>query len=279
MNVLYCGDSNIADGVILSVLSLLKNSRQPLAIYILTAGIKTEKKEYRPLGADFLKKLNSLLKEANEENCAYLKDITDMFTENPPTANMETRFTPLCMLRLYADLQDFLPDKILYLDNDVICRKDCSEFYNQNIDGVEICGVLDYYGRWFFRNQIYRADYMNSGVMLLNLKKIRSTGLFEKCRNLCAKEKMFMPDQSAINKLSTSKKLCKRKYNEQRALKSDTVFQHFTTSFRIFPWFHAVSVKPWDIKKVHEVLKIHEYDALFAQYEEWKSKEITINAE
>ncbi len=36
---------------------------------------------------------------------------------------MKTRFTPCCMLRLFADEILELPDKILYLDNDVICRK------------------------------------------------------------------------------------------------------------------------------------------------------------
>ncbi|MCI5575260.1 MAG: hypothetical protein MR379_06790, partial [Clostridiales bacterium] len=53
-----------------------------------------------------------------------------------------------------------------------------------------------------------------------------------------------------------------RIYNEQRKLHDDTIFQHFTTSFRFFPWLHAVSVKPWQVEKMHEVLGIHEYDGL-----------------
>ena len=36
MNILYCGDKNIADGLMISVLSLLRHVRQPLHIYILT---------------------------------------------------------------------------------------------------------------------------------------------------------------------------------------------------------------------------------------------------
>ena len=32
--------------------------------------------------------------------------------------------------------------KILYLDNDVICRKDCQEFYNQDMEKYEIARVF-----------------------------------------------------------------------------------------------------------------------------------------
>ena len=77
---------------------------------------------------------------------------------------------------------------------------------------------------------------------------------------------MFMPDQSAINRLATSKKIVPRKYNEQRKLHKDTVFQHFTTSFRFFPWFHTLTIKPWQVDRVHEELKITEYDDIFKEY-------------
>lgn len=69
------------------------------------------------------------------------------------------------------------------------------------------------------------------------MKKIRETELFKKAREMCQNKKMFMPDQSSLNKLSVGKKIEKRKYNEQRRLKKDTVFQHFTTSFRLLPFF------------------------------------------
>lgn len=121
-------------------------------------------------------------------------------------------------------------------------------------------GSLDYYGKWFFKNKKIKFNYINSGVLLLNLKKIRETELFKKAREMCQNKKMFMPDQSSLNKLSVGKKIEKRKYNEQRRLKKDTVFQHFTTSFRLLPFFHKVTIKPWDIEKVHKGLKIFEYD-------------------
>ena len=84
------------------------------------------------------------------------------------------------MLRLFADEIAELPDRLLYLDTDIICRKDFTEFYYQNMENVEIAGVLDYYGSWFFRNNIFKRDYLNSGVLLMNMVQLKKTGLLKK---------------------------------------------------------------------------------------------------
>lgn len=270
MNLLYCGDSNIEDGLLLSILSLRKNIQEPLQIYILTMCFTSESHRYLPVSNNTIMLLNRLVKETNETSFVKKIDVGALFHQHLPTANLETRFTPYCMLRLFADLIPELPDRILYLDNDVLCRMDFQELYYQNMDTYEFAGVLDYYGKWFFHQKIFSVDYMNSGVLLLNLKKIRETGLFQKCRILCQNKKMFMPDQSAINKLATAKKRLPRRYNEQRKLRQDTVLQHFTTSFRLFPWLHTLTIKPWHVERVHKELKLHEYDDLLEQYQHLK---------
>lgn len=266
MNVLYCGDGNIADGVLISVLSLMETVKEKLDVSILTASVEYGGVCRPALGRDFAAFLERKMKERNSDNSVELYDITELFSAQPPAANMGTRFTPCCMLRLYADLVEEIPDRLLYLDNDVICRADPGEFYHQDMGEAEIAGCLDYYGSWFFRNHPPRRDYLNSGVLLLNMEKIRQTGLFRRCRQRCQTKEMFMPDQSALNKLCGSKRIVPRKYNEQRKLHSDTVFQHFTTSFRFFPWFHTVSVKPWNLEGMHRILKLHAYDALLDKY-------------
>lgn len=266
MNILYCGDGKIEDGLIISALSLAKVVKEPLNIYVITMKLELNGKNFAPVSESVISFLGDYLKKYNSESSIKLIDATAFFEANRPEKNMETRFTPFCMLRLYADQIADLPDKILYLDNDVICRLDCSDFYNQDINNYEIVGVLDHYGRWFFRNNLFKADYINSGVLLMNLKKIKETGLFEKCRNMCKSKKMFMPDQSAINKLAIFKKIEPRKFNEQRRLYKNTVLQHFTTSFRFLPWFHKLTVKPWQIEEVHKKLNLYEYDELLEEY-------------
>jgi len=266
MNILYCGDRNILDGVLLSVLSLLEQVSEPLHVYLLTAKVQTEERLFEPLPERFALFLEQLAKDQDEENSVQLFDVTSLFEAQLPAANLDTRFTPCCMLRLYADLVEALPDKILYLDNDVLCRRDPAVFYNQDLNGHLLAGCPDHYGSWLFRRHLLHRDYLNSGVLLLDLNAIRADGLFARCRQLCQSKAMFMPDQSAINKLTNRKKICPRRYNEQRRLHDDTVFQHFTTSFRFFPYFHAVHVKPWNLRAMHEILHLHEYDELHTHY-------------
>lgn len=264
MNILYCGDKNMAQGLVLSVLSLTKHVKEPLNIYILTMSYRDRGRTVEPLDPELRVTLDALLAPTGGKSTFF--DISPQFSEEPPTANLSTRFTPCCMLRLYADLLP-LPERLLYLDTDVLCRGDFSDMYHRDMEGVEVAGVLDHYGRFFFRRKWNRMDYLNSGVLLMNLEEIRRTGLLASCRRLCATKEMFMPDQSAINKLAVSKERLPRRYNDQRRLHSDTVFQHFTTHFRFFPYIRTVSVKPWQTDKMHSVLKLHEYDDLLNEFQ------------
>lgn len=272
MNILYSGDKNIADGLILSLLSLTEHCTEPLRVYVLTMNYKDDDRVCEALPDSFAYFLNEFLRKKNPESFLKLYDVSARFGREVPSANIKTRFTLGCMLRLFADEVEDIPSKILYLDNDVLCRGDISEMYNTDITDFELAGVPDYYGRWFFSRKPFKFDYLNSGVLLLNMDKIRSTGLFKKSRELCCEKQMFMPDQSALNKLCAEKKILPRKYNEQRKLKTDSVLQHFTTSFRFFPYIHTVTVKPWHIDKLHNVLGLYCYDELFEKYMQLKKE-------
>ncbi|TGY65019.1 glycosyltransferase [Dubosiella muris] len=266
MNVLYCGDIHIAQGLILSVLSLKNHVSEPLHVYILTMSLRQNGRQYEPIDAKTIQTIEKIVHQGHSAGTVEVLDVTALFCEELPEENMETRFTPYCMLRLYAD-RLALPDRILYLDTDVLCRRSPRAFYEQDMTGIELAGVLDHYGKWFFHRKMFQFDYMNSGVLLLNLEQIRKTGLFARARSYCRRHSMFMPDQSALNKLVRSKRLWPRRYNEQRQLQDDTVFQHFTTSFRAFPVLHTVSVKPWNREGMHDILHLHEYDGLYAEYD------------
>ena len=178
MNILYCGDANIVDGLYISILSILKNIKEELNIYVLTVNVDKDNLKINGVSDYSIEYLDNLVKDKNSLSFVKKIDITEMFIKELPVINLETRFTPCCMLRLFADYLEELPDKILYLDNDVVIRKDFMDFYNQDISDYEIIGVLDYYGKWFFKNNIFKFDYLNSGVLLLNLSKIKETKLF-----------------------------------------------------------------------------------------------------
>ncbi|CCI81679.1 glycosyltransferase [Lactobacillus hominis] len=264
MNILFCGDSHAQDGVLITTLSLLKNTSEELHLYILTMHLPG----FKPFSKKAANFIESLLKQKNTANTLTLIDCTNLFTKQVPLQNMKTRFTPYAMLRLFADQLQQLPDRLLYLDDDIIVRKDISQFYKQDLHNTELVGVLDYWGRFFFHNLHTKKifDYLNSGVLLLNMPEIKHTQLFSRVRALMQVKKMFFPDQSAINKLATKKKIAPRKYNEQYRLQKNTVIQHFTTSFRFKPYFHTLTVKPWDVERVHSVLHLHEYDDILNEY-------------
>lgn len=257
----------MCDGIFLSVLSLLKHTDGSLNIYILTASVEGRS----AIPPSFAARLRKLLREKNNEGDVILLDITHKFTAELPLANMDTRFTPLCMLRLFADTVSEIPEKILYLDADVLCNGNFRELYETDISSYHIAGVADRYGKWFFGN-ILLHNYLNSGVLLMNMSKIRSDGVFEKCREMCSEKKMFMPDQTALNKLAMKVRVSGR-YNNQGKMKKDTVFKHFTTFFRFLPRVRAVSVKPWQVDKMHKELGIYEFDDIIKEYQRREKNE------
>ena len=270
MNILYCGDRGIARGVLVSILSLIKNNSEPLNIYIMTINYK-DTVAFTERSAEFL---DSLVKEKNEKSFVKLIDATDVFVKNLPKKNMGSYFTPCSMLRLYVDKVPEIAklDRILYLDYDVVCRADISEFYNTDLTGIEAAGVLDIYGKNFYHyNGIFNFDYMNSGVMLFNMRECIKTQMFERAGALCVKRKMMLADQAALNKSITHRKLMLRKYNEQgERPRKDTVLHHFSNNFKFWPYFRVQKVKPFEVDKIHDVLKITEYDDILNKYKKIK---------
>ncbi len=266
MNILYGGDANIIDGLIISILSILKHTQEELHIYVFTMQYKDTHKTYKPLSKSQIKVLDEIVKKKNKNNFVKLISITNIVNKYLPEANIDTFFTPYCMLRLYADLVPSMPDKILYLDNDVVCLKNPQEFYNTDITNYEIAGALDYYGSHVYKKNPLKRDYINSGVLLLNLKLIKKTKLFAKCRELCQKRKMLLPDQSALNWYAKNKLIVDRCYNEQKDLTKETVFRHFSTTFKFWPKITTQTIKPWHIENVHNILKINSFDDILEEY-------------
>ena len=270
MDILYCGDRGIVRGVLISILSILKHNKRALHFYIMT--IKYENVE--SFEEKTVKFLDELVKKTNTRSFVKLIDATEVFEKNLPKKNMGSYFTPCSMLRLYLDRMPELAklDRILYLDYDVMCRGDLTEFYEINLDGVEAAGVLDIYGRRFYHyHGLFKQDYMNSGVMLFNIPECIKTKMFEKAVSLCMKRWMMLADQAALNKSITRRKLLPRKYNEQEERpREDTVLHHFSNNFKFWPYFRVQKVKLFEIDKVHEVLKITEYDDIFDEYNKLK---------
>ena len=138
MNIMYCGDSNTLDGIIISLLSIIKHTNRCLNIYILTMDFENHKALSEKERTIF----ENIVKTKNKDSFVKIINMAKEYNSCIPKANIDTRFTPYCMLRLYADMIN-LPNKILYLDYDVVCNNDFSSLYDME-NNYEIVGVLDY---------------------------------------------------------------------------------------------------------------------------------------
>lgn len=267
INLLYSGNQKVFDGLITSLLSIVKTCKEELKVYILTADLTEYKPVYEPINEKQITVLNEIVKKGNPASCVMCVDMAPFKSEILNSANADTSYSPYSYLRLFSDELKMLPEKILYLDVDIMANKNISELYNKNIDEYEYAGVLDYYGKHFIS-----PNYVNSGVLLLNLKKIKETKLFKKCRDLLFSRKLFLPDQNAINQFTTANLILPDKYNSQKKIKKDTVIRHFSKTIKFFPVFHTLNVKQWQIDRLHKKYKCHDFDDVLKEYLEIMNK-------
>lgn len=117
------------------------------------------------------------------------------------------RLTKASYYRLIA--ADYLPedlDRVLYLDPDITVIRSLSEFYNMDLQGnyMAAAGHFDGFLRWLNRTRLgirHNSDYINSGVLLMDLQKLRALHntheIFEYVRKNA--KKLLLGDQDTVN--------------------------------------------------------------------------------
>ncbi len=266
INLLFTGNDKVFDGLSVALISIIKHCKEPLNVKVLTMDLSEQNPNYKPLTKDRLEELEKYIQQVNADSRIDLYDITDLFKDkNKDSVNMENSYSPYAFLRLLADEVEEVPDKVLYLDIDVVACGDIKELYDYNVENYEYGAVRDYYGRIFIN-----PNYINSGVMLLNMKKIRETKLFAKCRHMVNTKKMGFPDQTALNKQASAKLYLPSKFNSQRRDKDTDVIRHFCKSIRWLPWFHTLNIKPWNVEEMHNKLKCYKFDDVVNEYNQFK---------
>lgn len=261
IHVLMCGNRGVFDGALLCALSIAKYTARPLTLYLGTMDLTDLDARFTPMTEGDAAVLARVLQGANAASEVRLLDLGEHFRrELIASKNLGTGYTPYAMIRLFADEIAELPDKLIYLDTDVMLCKDLGEYYDIDVDGYDLAGVRDHYGKIFIGR-----NYLNSGVMLWNLGRIRAEGIFRRAVKLCNDRKILLMDQTAINKYARRKLILPAKYNEQHKWRPETVIQHFSMRIRWFP-FGTENIKPWNIEAVHRRLKLHYHDEIFEEY-------------
>ena len=269
IDILYAGNDLMFDGILLSALSLVRRTKEDIHIHFLTMDFTYKNPKFKPFEEAQAKFIENELRKYNPNfkfsiiNCE--KEYNKLLKDNK---NEKPVYSPYCTLRLLADQYPELKGKIIYLDIDTMIYGDIKELFDIDMRNLELRASHDYMGRIWIKR-----DYFNSGILLLNMDKIRETKLLEKSRYLVKTKKMYFTDQTALYKSKVAFEFFPDEYrfNEQRSVKENTVVKHFCKGIRWFP-FKVYNVKQWEIEKVQKYLKIHEFDEDFEIYKDIKSR-------
>lgn len=234
INVVYSSDDNYAQPLGVSMMSLLdnfKSDKYKIIINILDGGICYENK-------------NKLLNISNEYSSSinFIKIDNYIFEKFP-------RILHLSLAAYYRLLIPILmPDvrKCLYLDCDTLIIGNIEGLYEINIDNYFLAAVEDNVANYvlqmdcsFFK---YIKRYFNSGVLLLNLEKMRQDNFSSKSIEFTERHssELLYADQDTLNFLCIDKWLpIDKKYNfqvdrSQEKVNEEIIILHYTTGYK--PW-------------------------------------------
>lgn len=267
INLLYCGNSKVFDGIVTSLLSILKrSSKDSYRVYLFTMDVTRIKEDYTPVSDDLISFLNKMVKEYNPESEVIKVDVTSFYEKEFKGCPNEGAYcSPYTLIRLFADEVEGIPDKLLYLDTDIMFNRDIHLLYNQDISDYEYAAARDHYGKY-----LLNPNYINAGVLLFNMKKCKETHLFKKARALLQKKKLTFADQDAIYHSTTKKKMLPQRFNDQKFLHKHTVVRHFSKRLFWFPYPHTENIKQYHIEKVHKKFRYHQFDDIYVNYSIYK---------
>jgi len=253
----------VFDGALTELLSITNRTKEAINCYIFTMDLTRVNENYKCISDSQIAFLDKVVKSKNEKNKVTKVDVTSLYEEEFGNCKNENAYcTPYTLLRLLADLIPDMPDKLLYLDIDMMIADDINDLYSKDVNDVEFLAVKEKYGCW-----LIWPDYFNAGMLLFNMSKIKETKLLEKARELIRTTKMLFADQDAIYRSKTKMGFLPRRYNEQSKFdRKDTLVCHFCKRLLLWPWFKVVNIKQWHIDDVHKYYKAHRFDKDLDEY-------------
>lgn len=272
INILFCGNDKVFDGALTTMLSIFKRTttEEPFTFYIYTMDVSHIKPEYKAFTDEQIDFLDGVVKSYNQENRVIKIDVRDIYDrEFANSPNEQCYCSPYTLLRLFADLVPDMPDKLLYLDIDLLFNRDVRLLWDTDVSNVEYAASRDHYGKIIL---FFRRKFINAGVILFNLAECKKTGLFEKSRNFIKTRKLLFADESAIILSTTKQKVLSQRFNDQKFLYKDTVIRHFSKRLFWLPYPHVANIKQWKITKVHKIFGYENFDDILYEYVYLKGK-------
>ena len=264
VNILFCGNDKVFDGMLTCALSIMKRSesKEPYRFFVYTMDVSHLRADFLPVSGDQITFFSEVIKSYNPANEVDLIDVSDIYAaEFAGCPNEAAYCSPYTLIRLFADIVAGMPDKLLYLDADVLFNRDIHLLYDRDIEGYEYAAAREHYGKF-----LVRPDYINAGMLLLNIPEIKKTGLLRKARELIKTKKLMFADQDAVFRSTTRKMLLPQRFNDQKFLHKHTVLRHFSKRLFWFPYPHTANIKQWHVTKVHKVFGYDQFDDILYEY-------------
>lgn len=167
---------------------------------------------------------------------------------NKKGLNYNTGYTKASLIRLY--LTKFIKeDKALWLDMDLIVKDNIDALWDIDLTNYYAAGVIDQGAKTNLMTPNLDIDknlYINSGVLLLNLDKIRKDKKDKELNDFVNKNKLMYPDQDTINVVFKNNiYFLENKYNS-------SLFTDEASDFKIYHW--AGNKENWVYNREHAEL-------------------------
>ncbi len=264
IDILFCGNDGVFDGVLTCALSILMRTetKEPFCFHIFTMDVSHLDEKYMCISNEHIKELDKAVKSFDPHNCVKLYDVSAYYMKAFAGCPNESAYcSPYTLIRLFADVVKGIPDKLLYLDADIMFNRDIKLLWDTDLTGYEYAAARDHYGKY-----LLNPNYINAGVLLFNIRLARQTGLFKKARWWIKRKKLTFADQSALIRSTTRKKVLAQRFNDQKFLHKHTVVRHFSKRLFWLPYPHTDNIKQWHIDKVHSVFGYRQFDDIYGEY-------------
>ena len=121
INILLCGNKKVFDGALTQLISMTNRTKEPLHVFLMTMNLERVREDFVSITDEQVDFLNHVLRKKNPDNVVEKLDVTDLYEQEFHECVNETAYcTPYTLLRLLADMIPDIPDKLLYLDIDIM---------------------------------------------------------------------------------------------------------------------------------------------------------------
>ena len=246
-NILFCGKKEKFDGILTSMLSILKRSDfdNEYTFYIYT--INNEQND--PIVDKQIEFLNDIAVGFNASSKVVKIDVTDIYNKEYTDSKTLNYYSSTALMRMLVDLVPNMPEKLLYVDANLIFNKDINMVYDINIDNFEFGVGHDL------------KCSIDSEIVLLNLKKIKENNTLVKTREIVKNNEVVSIFDEAVVKVTDNYLPISKYINKEKVLQNKNIIKEF---------LKVVAEKRYSVND-DKVLNNKKFSDIYEEYKELKN--------